>query len=822
VFGGHFSLTPNIFSNHIRSDAPWIATAEWDRSANQEAREERALALASLDQVLQSFLAPAWAANTALAVLSHAAVIDLETRPLTAVGDTSALRSVQAMHALIVPHAQLSTKAGRIDGLAYGAVRRGGRLVSWYVRDIANRIKFLPRDGSVARLLPSDTFDITSLVWFRDAQARFPAQNSTWSPIFFSKLDPSLKVAADLVVDGGATVISSDVDLGDLAALLGRVVPRKGQFAFVVEADTGAVIATSAHDSPLDDSGARRNLSSLAGPLGVAGAHLVAAEAESHQVIDGGHFLDVRILRMEGGLKWLIGIIVPRSHVTGDLSSAQLRAALVLTATMVGAIALVVLILTALTRPLSRISREMNSIARMDFDSSVDVTAIGPGTHDGLGFLDAETASSMTELVASPRPSVTAVAASYSINQQGKYELTANADAVSTGESVLHLDIADALRPASAAAVATSSSSRSMLFEIGEIQASFERMKTGLKSFSKYVPTSLVRQLMSEGREATLGLEPRDVSVMFCDIRGFTAISESTPPAVLSECLSQYFEVATREVLRCEGTVDKFIGDAILSFFGAPLTVNHHAAKALLAAVHWRRSLRRLQHVWRKRGLPVLDCRIGINTGIALVGNMGSSLRMDYTVLGDVVNTASRVEGANTVFGTGLAVTEATRARVAAPATVVATGCGFLTRPLGRVALKGKAERVVVHAVLETLAAALPAQVACVEAHLAALDLFACGEYAAAAKAADAIGDPPAALLARAAYQRSQNTKNVRGGEGSDVNNSYDNGGPAQEMVDADMFDGLEETVAATRAALAAAVDRSVRPKSAPLPGTVH
>ncbi|MGE0086468.1 MAG: adenylate/guanylate cyclase domain-containing protein [Desulfococcaceae bacterium] len=204
----------------------------------------------------------------------------------------------------------------------------------------------------------------------------------------------------------------------------------------------------------------------------------------------------------------------------------------------------------------------------------------------------------------------------------------------------------------------------SRISEIMNLSVSMDGMKKGLVSFEKYVPSELVRLLLKSGMEARLGGAKQEITVLFSDIAGFTKISEQFDPEILVAALGEYLDEMSRIIHAQKGTVDKFIGDAIMAFWGAPLPVEHHALHACRGALLCQRRLRDLRKEWAKKGMPVFKTRFGINTGDVIVGNMGCEKRMDYTVIGDHVNLASRLEGTNKVYGTGIIISENTARQV--------------------------------------------------------------------------------------------------------------------------------------------------------------
>jgi class 3 adenylate cyclase len=225
----------------------------------------------------------------------------------------------------------------------------------------------------------------------------------------------------------------------------------------------------------------------------------------------------------------------------------------------------------------------------------------------------------------------------------------------------------------------------SFFYEINMIGSSLVAMKHGLKAFSKFVPVTLVKQLIASGTGAELGGEKRRLTIMFTDIEGFTTIAESMPTEALLQHVSEYLEKLTKIILGESGTVDKYIGDCIMGFWGAPLPVADHEHRACRAALLCARELAGLNARWEREGKPALRTRFGINSGEVTVGNMGSSERMNYTVLGDAVNLASRLESINKYYGTRVIVGEDTYEAVKGR---------FALRPVDVVAVKGKTRGV--------------------------------------------------------------------------------------------------------------------------------
>ncbi len=228
---------------------------------------------------------------------------------------------------------------------------------------------------------------------------------------------------------------------------------------------------------------------------------------------------------------------------------------------------------------------------------------------------------------------------------------------------------------------------RTLFREVARMDAALLGTKGSLRSFAHYVPAELVRTLLASGCEATLAGETRTLTVYFSDIAGFTTLAESLTPAALVEHLGVYLDEMTRIVAAAGGTVDKFVGDAIMAFWGAPLDDPDHAARACAAALESQRRLAALRAESPGTPLAALHARVGIATGEVLVGNIGSHARFNYTVMGDVVNLAARLEGLNKLYGSAILVGESVIA--AAAERVVA-------RPVDLVRVKGKRRGVVV------------------------------------------------------------------------------------------------------------------------------
>ena len=188
-----------------------------------------------------------------------------------------------------------------------------------------------------------------------------------------------------------------------------------------------------------------------------------------------------------------------------------------------------------------------------------------------------------------------------------------------------------------------------------------QREKRFIKgAFSQYLAPTVVNQLVDNPDFLKLGGERREITAFFSDVAGFSSISEKLEPEKLVKLLNDYLTKMTDIILKYEGTVDKFEGDAIIAFFGAPLIFKDHALRSCLVSVEMQECLETMRTEWRAQGEPELFMRIGVNTGPAVVGNMGSTTRLDYTMMGDSVNLAARLEGVNKQYKTYTMISEST------------------------------------------------------------------------------------------------------------------------------------------------------------------
>jgi adenylate cyclase len=290
------------------------------------------------------------------------------------------------------------------------------------------------------------------------------------------------------------------------------------------------------------------------------------------------------------------------------------------------------------------------------------------------------------------------------------------------------------------------------LFEFKQLGEAQAQSMAALQSFSRYVPLEIVKELVAKGEVARIGGHTETLTVLFTDIAGFTSLSEAMTPEALTNHLARYFQAMIDALHRHGATVDKIVGDAIVAFWGAPTPMPDPADRALKAVLECRDILADLNRTWRAQGLPELPTRFGLATGPVVVGNIGAPTRLAYTVLGDTVNLASRLEGLNKVYGTNVLVDLATRQ--AAPD-------GYAWRYLDRIIVAGKTEATDIFEVLGETGKVPMVRLAAARRYEAAWNRFRSGDFHQALKElagfeAEFGPDPAAARLQQIceAYRR--------------------------------------------------------------------
>ena len=232
---------------------------------------------------------------------------------------------------------------------------------------------------------------------------------------------------------------------------------------------------------------------------------------------------------------------------------------------------------------------------------------------------------------------------------------------------------------------------RSRIREIAELQHATRLLANALQSFSMFVPIGIVRNLIDSGQPITPGVEPRFMTIFFADVESFTAIAEQLSSRELSEQTSHYFEAVTSAVAEEGGTIDKFIGDCVMALWGAPTAGENHVFRACVAALRAHRRMERLNASWAAEGCKQMRVRIGLHCDTVVVGNVGSRARLSYTVMGDGVNVASRIEGLNKQFGTSICISENVYDQVSDL---------IVSRALGRASVKGRKTEIMVYELL--------------------------------------------------------------------------------------------------------------------------
>jgi adenylate cyclase len=270
----------------------------------------------------------------------------------------------------------------------------------------------------------------------------------------------------------------------------------------------------------------------------------------------------------------------------------------------------------------------------------------------------------------------------------------------------------------------------SRLAEVRLLADAQSSMSAALESFSRYVPREIIGELLRRGEAAKIGAHPAKLTVMFSDIRRFTAISEHLPPDDIARHLSEYFDALHEIIARHRGTTDKFIGDALMAFWGAPRSDEQHAVHAIEAALDCCAALDQLNQQWRAAGRPELETTFGLATGPVVVGNVGARARLNYTVLGSTVNLASRCVGLGRNLGCSV---------LAAESVLQATAGRLEWRRVGPVQVKGLIKPVLVCEPLGRVGQVEADRLAFRDAYEAALDRYLARDFAVALPAAEAL-----------------------------------------------------------------------------------
>lgn len=220
------------------------------------------------------------------------------------------------------------------------------------------------------------------------------------------------------------------------------------------------------------------------------------------------------------------------------------------------------------------------------------------------------------------------------------------------------------------------------------MDSSIAALRSGMRSFTRYVPRRIVQQLIEKGEEIALGGDKKEITIFFSDIAGFTSFSEEHSTEDVISFLFEYFDGLSKRIIEEKGTIDKYIGDSVMAFWGAPLEASDHAKRACRAALRCQAFLNTFNAQRKERGEGVLLTRMTLNSGSALVGNIGTLERMNYTVMGDAINVAAQLQEISKTYRIHILLTEATYQQVQGM---------FLIRPLDFCTVTGKKAKIKVY-----------------------------------------------------------------------------------------------------------------------------
>ncbi len=240
---------------------------------------------------------------------------------------------------------------------------------------------------------------------------------------------------------------------------------------------------------------------------------------------------------------------------------------------------------------------------------------------------------------------------------------------------------------------------RSHIVEIRLMAASVKRLKSAMRSFARYVPKEIVKQLLAQSKDITLSMDKRELTIFFSDIQNFTTIAEKEPLNTLMPLLNSYFDGLSKIILDNQGTIDKYIGDSIMAFWGAPSLNIHQAVLACKTALECQAYLVEFNKNCQEQGKPMLITRYGISSGSVVVGNIGTMERMNYTVIGDSVNTAARLQVTDKIYHVSIIISEEAYKQ---------TEEQFLVRPLDTVEVRGKKTKIKIYELIALLAPGTP------------------------------------------------------------------------------------------------------------------
>jgi len=235
---------------------------------------------------------------------------------------------------------------------------------------------------------------------------------------------------------------------------------------------------------------------------------------------------------------------------------------------------------------------------------------------------------------------------------------------------------------------------QSNIKEISLIDASIAAMRRAVRSFASYVPKEVVKDLFQKGKGIVLGGEKKEVTIFFSDIASFTSIAETHSIEVLLPLLTEYFDLMTSTIHYSHGTIDKFLGDGIMAFWGAPSDIPDHAVRACETALHCHAKVKEFNRKRKEKGEPEFRTRFGINSGTVIVGNIGTLDRMNYTVIGDAVNITARLQEVDKFYHTTIIISDNVYQEIKGT---------FLARPLDEVMVRGKQEKTKIYELVASL-----------------------------------------------------------------------------------------------------------------------
>lgn len=261
--------------------------------------------------------------------------------------------------------------------------------------------------------------------------------------------------------------------------------------------------------------------------------------------------------------------------------------------------------------------------------------------------------------------------------------------------------------------------------EIHLLDTTVASLRKAIRSFSRYLPKDVVKRLIEKNQDILIGGEEKEITILFSDIRDFTHLVEVLPIDVFMPLLTEYFDLLSRIILRDNGTIDKYIGDSIMAFWGAPQELRDHARLACIAALHCSKALKTLNAKRQNVKAPEFFTRFGIHTGKVIVGNIGTEERMNYTAIGDSVNIAARLQEVNKIYQTEILISEPVYQQI---------GKQFLVRPLDVVEVKGRKEKMKIYELVAAIEGdpeilASQEEIVRIGAFTKAYDLFAQGSF---------------------------------------------------------------------------------------------